>query len=129
MGGRMIPGLAGIAVMVAHCSAAACTPPRLDTLPVAAVDSAERRAAVVPVPGEDKFRHFWASYGAASLTYGALRAVDRDAALPAAIAVSAALGIAKELHDRRIGAGIDPFDLIANAAGIAAAYFFLREIR
>jgi uncharacterized protein YfiM (DUF2279 family) len=111
----------GIGVLIAQM---ACCP--------AAASPAEASADTVRVPAllqEDKFRHFAASYAAASFAYGAVRAVDRDAAMPAALVASALIGVAKELHDRRQGAHFDLLDLAANAAGIATAYFFLREIR
>jgi hypothetical protein len=102
-----------------------------DPVASAAPTSATCAAAcqVMSLPGEDKFRHFGASYGATAMTFGAMRALDRDAAMPVAVSVAAAVGIAKELHDLRRKGVFDFADLAANAAGIAAAYFFLREIR
>jgi uncharacterized protein YfiM (DUF2279 family) len=80
--------------------------------------------------GEDKFRHFWASYVATSFGFAAAVATDqdRDTALLVGIGAGATAGVAKELYDR----GRTFFsvrDLVADALGIAAAYFMLREVR
>ena len=93
-------------------------------------------AVVAPGPpadawlGEDKFRHFWASYVVTSFGFAAAVAAeqDRDAALTIGIGVGAAAGVAKELYDRRRTI-FSVRDLVADALGITAAYFMLREIR
>jgi hypothetical protein len=115
----MVSELIGVGTLLLSLGAAppAAAAPTADAIPV------------VGWPREDRYRHFWASWGAAAMTFGGVRAVDRGAALPAALAVGATLGIAKELDDRRRGGRIDPLDLVADAVGLVAAYFFLREIR
>jgi uncharacterized protein YfiM (DUF2279 family) len=81
--------------------------------------------------GEDKFRHFWASYVVTSFGFAAAVAADqdRDTALLIGIGAGATAGVAKELYDRRRGQIFSRRDLVADALGIAAAYFLLREIR
>lgn len=80
--------------------------------------------------GEDKFRHFWASYVATSFGFAAAVAAeqDRDTALLIGVGTGAAAGVAKELHDRTRTI-FSVRDLVADALGITAAYFLLREIR
>lgn len=81
--------------------------------------------------GSDKFQHFWMSYAVTAFAFGGLRAAgaDADTALKAALPVAAAAGIGKEVHDRRRGQIFSLRDLVADGLGIAAAYFFLREVR
>jgi hypothetical protein len=116
--------LLALLVLAAHITAADAGATAAPAPPVCTA-----ACQVMSLPGEDKFRHFGASYGATAMTFGAMRALDRDAAMPVAVSVAAAVGIAKELHDLRRKGVFDFADLAANAAGIAAAYFFLREIR
>lgn len=87
--------------------------------------------ATDPWFGADKFRHFGMSYAATSFAFAAARAggADTGPALQLAIPVSAAAGIAKEIHDRRGGGVFSLRDLVANAVGMSAAYFLLREVR
>jgi uncharacterized protein YfiM (DUF2279 family) len=117
--------------------------------PQPALDPAyEFRAASMPAPvaalaraptrgppadswlGEDKFRHFWASYVVTSFGFAAAVAAgqDDDTALLVGIGAGATAGVAKELHDRR-RTFFSRRDLVADALGITAAYFLLREIR
>jgi uncharacterized protein YfiM (DUF2279 family) len=112
--------------------------------PATALRLAEPTAAVVPAAapqqapgppadawiGEDKFRHFWASYAVTSFGFAAAVAAeqDRDTALKIGIGGGAVAGVAKELYDRR-RTFFSVRDLIADALGITAAYFMLREIR
>lgn len=150
MGGGLTGLLMALGVAVAGAAGEVAAPPAVPMAPSAAASMAlpaavpgagstaraaapaaapAHRAAVVTLPGEDKFRHFWLSYGATSLGFGVASAVDGDRALPAAVAAAAVVGLVKELQDRGRGGVFDPADLVANAAGIAAAYFVLREIR
>lgn len=79
--------------------------------------------------GEDKLRHFAMSFATATLTYASLRTAGaHDAALPGAIAVAAAAGLGKEVHDRRAGRIFSLRDLAWDALGVAAGYAFLRQI-
>lgn len=105
--------------------------PALDT-----VGRAQSPTPVVQMPadswlGEDKFRHFAASWAAMVFTYSAARAVDDDhnTAVAIALPVTAAFGIAKEVVDHRRGGPFSFRDLTADALGAGAAWLFLREVR
>lgn len=90
-----------------------------------------RRHVVDAWLGSDKFQHFGMSYAVTAFTFAALRTAGADAgpALTAALPVAAAAGVGKEVHDRRRGQIFSLRDLVADGLGIAAAYFFLREVR
>jgi uncharacterized protein YfiM (DUF2279 family) len=81
--------------------------------------------------GNDKFRHFWMSYGATAFTFAAVRGagVDAETALWVSLPVAAVAGIGKEVLDRRRGGIFSVRDLVADGLGLAAAYFLLREVR
>jgi hypothetical protein len=81
--------------------------------------------------GSDKAQHVLLSYATTVFTFAAVRAVsgDADAALYVALPVAAAAGVGKEVHDLRRGGRFSVRDLVADALGIAGAYFFLREVR
>jgi uncharacterized protein YfiM (DUF2279 family) len=81
--------------------------------------------------GSDKFRHFWMSYATSAFAFAGARAagLDADAALLVSLPVAGAAGIGKEVHDRRRGGIFSVRDLVADALGIGAAYFLLREVR
>ena len=81
--------------------------------------------------GSDKGRHFWMSYATTAFTFAAARAAgtDSEPALTIAIPVAAVAGIGKEVYDRRRGERFSVRDLVADALGVAAAYFLLREVR
>lgn len=81
--------------------------------------------------GSDKFRHVWVSFAVTSFTFAGASAagIDGDAALTIAIPVGAIAGLGKEVHDRRRGEIFSARDLVADAVGIAAAWFLLREVR
>ena len=82
-----------------------------------------------PWLGEDKVQHFVASAGATTLAFGAARiALDHESAVIAGIGVGAVAGLLKEVHDRRIGRIFSWRDLLYDAAGIALAYVWIREI-
>jgi uncharacterized protein YfiM (DUF2279 family) len=107
-------------------------------VPVAAQPLEEAAApAVLQLPGNDpwlgsdKFRHSWMSYAATAFTFAGARAanVDRDSGLWLAVSVAGAVGLAKEVHDRRTGGSFSVRDLVADAVGIMAAYMILREVR
>jgi uncharacterized protein YfiM (DUF2279 family) len=80
--------------------------------------------------GQDKFRHFWMSYASTAFSFAAARSVeiDRDVALPLSMGAAAMAGVGKELYDRK-HSFFSPRDLVADALGIAAGYFLLRELR
>lgn len=81
--------------------------------------------------GSDKFVHAGMSWAVAAFAYAGLRlaGADGDAGLTIALPVAAAAGVGKELHDRRRGGRFSVRDLVADAVGIGAAYFLLREVR
>jgi uncharacterized protein YfiM (DUF2279 family) len=81
--------------------------------------------------GSDKFRHFWMSYATTAFAFAAGRAAgqDTDAALWVAVPVAGAAGLGKEIYDRRTGGIFSVRDLVADALGVAAGYFLLREVR
>jgi putative lipoprotein len=81
--------------------------------------------------GADKFRHFWMSYATTAFAFASARAAgqDTDTALRIAIPVAGTAGIGKEIRDLRTGRGFSARDLVADALGIAGAYFLLREVR
>jgi putative lipoprotein len=73
--------------------------------------------------GIDKLKHFFMSAFIESVTYSALQAasVDHRAALTGAIGVTAAIGVGRELHDRRVpGNRFSYKDLTWDAAGVVA---------
>lgn len=81
--------------------------------------------------GEDKFRHFWMSYATTAFAFGiaTTAGAGSDAALAIAVPTGLLAGLGKEARDRRRGEIFSARDLVADALGTAAAYFFLREIR
>ncbi|CAN5744710.1 hypothetical protein BH23GEM9_BH23GEM9_11150 [soil metagenome] len=81
--------------------------------------------------GSDKATHLGVSFGAASLAFGAARGtgMSQRSALATAMALAAAAGVGKEVHDLRSGGIFSKRDLVADGVGLAAAYFLLREIR
>ena len=95
-----------------------------------------RRALLVATlfaqPGDgwfsrDKLKHFLVSAFAQSVTYATLQAAgaERGAALTGATAVTATLGVGKELSDRRRGGPFSGRDLAWDAAGAGAATLLL----
>lgn len=81
--------------------------------------------------GEDKLRHFFASWAAAAFGFGATRlaGIDTDTGLTLAIAGAAIAGLSKEWADARAGGFISLRDLAWDAAGITAAFLILRNTR
>lgn len=79
---------------------------------------------------EDKLRHLTASFAATGMAYGAGRvALDRGPARAAAAATAIALGLAKEIADRRKGGPFSLRDLAWDAAGVALGLTLSRSIR
>ena len=80
--------------------------------------------------GIDKIKHFFISAFIESVSYSALQAakVNRRPALAGAIGVSAALGVARELHDKRTpGNHFSYRDLTWDAFGIGAGAVMLKR--
>jgi uncharacterized protein YfiM (DUF2279 family) len=73
--------------------------------------------------GSDKLKHFFVAAFTQSLTYSALQVarVRHDQALASAWAVTAAVSVAKEVHDRRTTGLFSVRDLVWDAAGAGAA--------
>jgi putative lipoprotein len=82
--------------------------------------------------GPDKLQHFFTSAFVQSLGYGALRraGADNGAAIAGASGVTAAVGVGKELRDRRVRGDFSARDLLWDAAGAGSATVLLvRTIR
>jgi putative lipoprotein len=82
--------------------------------------------------GPDKLQHFFTSAFVQSIGYGALRraGADNGAAIAGASAVTAAVGVGKELRDRRVRGDFSARDLLWDAAGAGSATVLLvRTIR
>lgn len=101
-----------------------------------AADAAGAQAATVHSReswfGADKVKHLLVSAFVQSVTYGAVRAtgVDRDGALATAWVASSAVGVAKELRDRRPdGSGFSVRDLAWDAAGAGVATLAISQTR
>ncbi|HEY0527952.1 MAG TPA: DUF2279 domain-containing protein [Gemmatimonadaceae bacterium] len=80
--------------------------------------------------GADKIKHFFISAFVESLAFSGLQAAgaNRRVALGGGIATSAAIGIAREIHDWRTpGKWFSYRDLTADAVGIGAAAILLRH--
>jgi uncharacterized protein YfiM (DUF2279 family) len=81
--------------------------------------------------GVDKVKHFFSSFFVQSVSYSALRLAGArpSASLAGATAVSAAVGVAKEVRDRRSYGLFSVGDLVWDAAGIGAASAMLAKAR
>jgi uncharacterized protein YfiM (DUF2279 family) len=82
--------------------------------------------------GVDKIKHFFISAFIESLSYSALQAahVKRRPALAGAIGVTAGIGVARELHDRRRpGNRFSYRDLTWDGLGIGAGALMLAHTR
>lgn len=86
---------------------------------------APARPSVAP----DKLKHFFLSAFVQSVSYSALRLarVDHDGALVTASAATVAVGIGKEVYDRRSGRAFDARDLVWDLAGAGAAAAVLEQ--
>lgn len=73
--------------------------------------------------GPDKLKHFFVAAFTQSVTYGVLQAarVRHDQALAGAWVVTAAVSVAKEVHDRRTTGLFSVRDLAWDAAGAGVA--------
>lgn len=79
--------------------------------------------------GPDKIKHFVMSAFIQSLTFAGLQHVgaNRNAAFAGSIGVTAAFGIGKEFHDKRIGEPFSFRDITWDAAGAGTAIVMLRH--
>ena len=79
--------------------------------------------------GPDKVKHFFVSAFVQSLGYGGLRAtnVSHQSSLLGATAASAAIGVGKEVRDRRVSGLFSLRDLTWDAAGIGASTLMLEH--
>ena len=80
---------------------------------------------------EDKLRHFFLSFAATSLAYGAVRTAGLDHG-PAEIVAglsAAAAGVWKEIDDRRRGRPFSFRDLAWDGLGLAAALILAAQTR
>ena len=80
--------------------------------------------------GEDKWKHFFASFVATSVSASAFRAAgaSADASLAAGAAVGGGVGIWKEVRDQRRG-GAEFSDLVWDFAGVGAATAVIAQTR
>jgi putative lipoprotein len=81
--------------------------------------------------GADKLKHFLVAAFTQSVAYSALQAakVGHDGALAGAWGVTAAVSVAKELHDKRTTGLFSTRDLVWDAAGAGAATVLLVRSR
>jgi len=79
--------------------------------------------------GPDKLKHFFVGAFTQSVAYSALQLgrVRHDRALAGAWAVTAAVSIAKEVHDKRSYGLFSVRDLVWDAAGAGAATLVIRR--
>lgn len=120
--------LAGVAITVALLLGAQrpierAAPPHLDPARLASAPQ-DRWLA------EDKYRHFFMSFGGTVLSYGAARSFgEADAAAAFAMGAGAAAGVAKEVLDRRAGGGFSLRDLAWDGLGLLAAWGLIKNTR
>ena len=81
--------------------------------------------------GVDKLKHFVVSALAQSVSYSALQyaGAPHRAALGGSLAAGAALGVGRELYDRRAKGQFSRRDLTWDAAGLAGATLLLGHAR
>jgi putative lipoprotein len=79
--------------------------------------------------GVDKVKHFVVSALAQCVTFGVARAagVPHRTAVVGSLGVGAALGVGRELHDRRVRGAFSRRDLVWDAAGLGAATLLVRR--
>ena len=79
--------------------------------------------------GEDKVKHLAISAAITGMAYGGSRVVlDRDASVGVALGAAAVAGLLREVHDHRLGKPFSYKDLVWDALGVVAGYFWIREI-
>jgi uncharacterized protein YfiM (DUF2279 family) len=81
--------------------------------------------------GEDRLKHFFASFFVASVGASVARAagLEADDAARVGAGVGVATGLAKEWVDLRRGRGADPLDLAWGALGASAGALLVAESR
>ena len=82
--------------------------------------------------GTDKMKHFFLSAFVQSLSYSVIQVTtrgSRSSLVLSASAASAAAGIGKELHDRRVKGAFSVRDLAWDAAGVGTASLMLTHTR
>jgi putative lipoprotein len=79
--------------------------------------------------GSDKIKHFIMSAFIQSLTFSGLQyaGASRSAAFAGSIGATAAFGVGKEIHDKRIGEPFSVRDLVWDAGGAGTAIVMLRH--
>lgn len=80
----------------------------------------------------DKMKHFFLSAFVQSLSYSVIQVTtkgSRSSLLLSASATTAAVGIGKEIHDRRVKGDFSARDLTWDFAGIGAASLMLSKTR
>jgi putative lipoprotein len=85
-----------------------------------------------PWLGTDKMKHFFLSAFVQSLAYSVTQVTtrgSRSSVLLSASAASAAAGIGKEIHDRRVNGEFSVRDLAWDVAGAGAATLMLSHTR
>lgn len=77
----------------------------------------------------DKAKHFFVSAFAQSIGYSVLRTagLQHSSSLAGASVGTLALGVGREVHDRRVGRVFSPRDLVWDAAGAGAATLLLNQ--
>ena len=77
--------------------------------------------------GRDKLQHFFSSAFVQSIAYGSLRGagISHGAALAGASVTTAAVGVGKELRDRRVKGEFSSRDLVWDAAGAGSMTLLL----
>ena len=81
--------------------------------------------------GADKLKHLVMSAFAQGVAYSALQyaGAGHRVALGGSLGVGAAVGIGRELHDRRVNGAFSYRDLTWDAAGLAGATFIVTHAR
>lgn len=86
-----------------------------------------------PLPwfGEDKLKHFVASFAISSLAASGARAagLDQHESIAVGAGISATAGLLKEVRDSRLGEPFSGYDLVWDAVGIGSAVLLLEEGR
>ncbi|MEX2571183.1 MAG: DUF2279 domain-containing protein [Gemmatimonadota bacterium] len=103
----------------------------LTTLLLSAALAAPPAAPPLPWFGEDKLKHFFASFVVTSLTASGARAagLDRTHSIAVGAGLGAATGLWKEVRDVRAGGNFSGYDLVWDAAGVGAAALMLDSAR
>ncbi|MEX2081711.1 MAG: hypothetical protein WEC33_08855 [Dehalococcoidia bacterium] len=103
----------------------------VQTLLAASLLTAAPDASPFPWFGEDKLRHFFASFVVSSLSASGARAagLDHGQSIAVGAGVGAFGGLFKEVQDARRGGPFSGYDLVWDAVGVAAAVGVLGAAR